>query len=338
MEEYIQALERFIPYAAIALGGCTWGMDKLARAELAFFQGDLEAAERLAIAARDLARERDQWETENRALFFLLRIAVSAGSWDTIRGIFEDLKSQLLYHRYINRYTYYDIVMGWFYIQTGQSELAASWLKDDFEESDLNSMVYGLETLVKAKYHFAERRYPATLAALESRDGKYDATAFVIGKVEIKALEAVCRYRLRDREGAFAILRSARKLSESNGLFMPFTELGKDMRSLADAALAETPPGDYREWLLKIRRNSAVYATKLFTLIRENQKSAAPLSPREMDVLQGLSQGLTRAEIAKSASLSPNTVKSVLKSVYNKLGAVNQADAVRIAAGMGILR
>jgi LuxR family maltose regulon positive regulatory protein len=47
--------------------------------------------------------------------------------------------------------------------------------------------------------------------------------------------------------------------------------------------------------------------------------------------LEGLAQGLTREEIARNLSISVNTVKSAVRSVYNKLGAVNRADAVRIA-------
>jgi LuxR family maltose regulon positive regulatory protein len=70
---------------------------------------------------------------------------------------------------------------------------------------------------------------------------------------------------------------------------------------------------------------------------RESSFVVIPLSPRELEVLTGLSQGLTRDEIAEAAAISVNTVKSVIKSVYNKLGAVNRADAVRIATSLGIL-
>jgi LuxR family maltose regulon positive regulatory protein len=37
------------------------------------------------------------------------------------------------------------------------------------------------------------------------------------------------------------------------------------------------------------------------------------------------------------SSLSVNTVKSVTRSIYNKLGAVNKADALRIAASLGLM-
>jgi LuxR family maltose regulon positive regulatory protein len=53
-----------------------------------------------------------------------------------------------------------------------------------------------------------------------------------------------------------------------------------------------------------------------------------------LNVLTGLSQGLTREEIAGASGISLNTVKSVIRSVYNKLGALNRADAVRIAANL----
>jgi LuxR family maltose regulon positive regulatory protein len=127
---------------------------------------------------------------------------------------------------------------------------------------------------------------------------------------------------------------------------MPFMELGKAMRSLADAALKDGTTGLPPAWLEKIRRNASNYAKKLFivaersrpaTRNRKELYAAVSLSPREREVLTGLSQGLTRDEIAGLSSLSVNTVKSIIRSIYNKLGAVNRADAVRIATQFDLL-
>ncbi|MDR1306987.1 MAG: LuxR C-terminal-related transcriptional regulator, partial [Treponema sp.] len=201
--------------------------------------------------------------------------------------------------------------------------------------------------LVKAKYHFAEKRFPAALAVLESWETRNSPWAFVLGRIEMKALEAVCRYRLKGREGAFAALAEACRLSGPNAIVMPFTELGKNMRALADAALKEQAPKLPREWLEKVRLSAAGYAKKLFAVTESSRSPAAressfdqgmpKLSRREMEVLTNLSQGMTQEEIAGIASLSVNTVKSVIRSVYNKLGAVNKADAVRIAASRGLV-
>jgi LuxR family maltose regulon positive regulatory protein len=128
---------------------------------------------------------------------------------------------------------------------------------------------------------------------------------------------------------------------------MPFAELGKDMRALVSAALKDRATAIPRDRLEKIRNNAYAYAKKLFAVTEQyspplsrrlaSSNIAVSLSPRELDVLTGLSQGLTREEIAEASSLSLNTVKSVIRSVYNKLGALNRADAVRIATASGLL-
>ncbi|GHV52409.1 hypothetical protein AGMMS49579_09610 [Spirochaetia bacterium] len=349
MEKYIETLTAIAPHAAVAMGGCMMGLDDLAKAELAFFRGDTAEAEKQAHIALLRAVEGMQYEIENQALFYLLRIYLGRGNYEEMRRILKEMEARLDQCYYLNRFIYHDVNMGWLCAQIGNTAQLAPWLKNDFEESDLNSMARGLEILVKAKSHFAEKRYPVALAALENWTD--DAGAPVLGRVETKALESVCRYHLRDREGAFAALEQAYKLSEPNGFTMPFTELGKDMRTLAEAALKDKPPGLPVLWLEECRRNAAAYAKKLYIIAKLFDKGAsendgakktadvsAALSRREREVLSYLSQGLTREEIAAASNLSINTIKSNVRSIYNKLGAANRADAVRIAAELRILR
>jgi LuxR family maltose regulon positive regulatory protein len=340
MERFIQACTKAVAFVP-AIGGCGWGMDVLARAELAFFKGDMPGAEKLSRQAVKKAREWGQYEIENRALFYLLRISLAGGDVGAIKDLFKQLEGQLDKVHYVNRFTYHDIICGWYYAQTGQTDKLAPWLKNDFEESNLSSMAQGLEMLVKAKYHFAEKRYPAVLAVLTSRRNKYDAGDFVLGMIEITILEALCRYRLRDKQAAFAALKTAYRLSRPNALYMPFMEMGKNMRALAGAALREKATGIPAAWLERVCRNASAYAKKLFLVTGQSPKSLNPaeaaLSQREREVLTGLSQGLTREELAGLFSISANTVKSVTRSVYNNLGAVNRADAIRIATSLGLV-
>jgi len=116
---------------------------------------------------------------------------------------------------------------------------------------------------------------------------------------------------------------------------MPFSELGKDMRTLTAAALKEGVPGIEQSRLEKIHRNASAYAKKFF--LANERPEGNPLSRREREILTLLSRGLTREEIAKDSGLSVNTVKSTLRSIYNKLGAVNRAAAIRIAGSREIL-
>jgi DNA-binding CsgD family transcriptional regulator len=55
------------------------------------------------------------------------------------------------------------------------------------------------------------------------------------------------------------------------------------------------------------------------------------LSPRELQVLDLLSNGLTNAQIANQLFVSANTVKTHVANIYSKLGLSNRAQAVRYA-------
>ncbi|MDR0450047.1 MAG: LuxR C-terminal-related transcriptional regulator [Treponema sp.] len=342
VERYISAIEAFEPCMAEVMGGCYRGSGDLARAELAFFRADSAGAERYAKEAVRKAREAGQYEIENRALFYLARIYLSWGNFGDFRRVWLELGELREKPYYLNRFSQCDIVEGWFAVQLGFTGQLAGWLKNDFAESELNSLANGLEILIKAKYHFIEKKYPAALAVLESR--KDTEGNLVLGKIENLVLMAVCRYSARDQEGAYAALAEAYVLAEPNGYLMPFTELGRCMRALADSALRDGAASLPRDWLLEIRRGAAAYAKRIFAAREafgpagQGPAGTLGLSRREQEVLYSLSRGLTREEIASSLIISINTVKSVISSIYSKLGAQNRAEAVHIATSRGILQ
>ena len=61
------------------------------------------------------------------------------------------------------------------------------------------------------------------------------------------------------------------------------------------------------------------------------------LTPRELEVLDLLAQGLSNKAIAVRLSISDQTVKFHVSSICGKLGAANRTDAVRRAARGGLL-
>jgi LuxR family transcriptional regulator, maltose regulon positive regulatory protein len=61
------------------------------------------------------------------------------------------------------------------------------------------------------------------------------------------------------------------------------------------------------------------------------------LSPRETHILTLIAEGLSNKEIARSLYIGPETVKSHLKSVFNKLGVERRAQAVSRAQTLGLV-
>jgi LuxR family maltose regulon positive regulatory protein len=317
-------------------------MDELARGELAFFRGELSRAEECLLTAAGRARQKNQYEIEHRALFYLMRVYLNRGNSRELSRLRERFLALLDKEDFINRHSYVNISSSWFYIQAGR---LAGWLRNEFEQNSLNSMACGLELLVKAKYHFAAREYPTALALLQNRESRFGPRAYNLGRIEIKVLEALCRYKLGGRKESFLALEEAWEEARPNGFYMPFTEQGKDMRTLTGAMLKAGASKIDKKTLERLHFSASAYAKRLgivmkeyrFTDNRRNPELTVSLSYQELTVLRSLSQGLTREEIAAEGDISINTVKSVIKNISNKLGAMNRADAVRIATKTGIL-
>jgi len=62
------------------------------------------------------------------------------------------------------------------------------------------------------------------------------------------------------------------------------------------------------------------------------------LSEREMDVLRGMTEGLSNAEIAAELVVAEDTVKTHARRLFRKLGAGDRADAVARGFRQGLLR
>ena len=62
-----------------------------------------------------------------------------------------------------------------------------------------------------------------------------------------------------------------------------------------------------------------------------------PLTPREIDVVELLAEGLSNKAIAMRLGISDQTVKFHVASICGKLGAANRTDAVRRAVRSGLI-
>jgi LuxR family maltose regulon positive regulatory protein len=356
-EVYLRAFAPVAPLITKMGEGHFDGMDALGRCEYSYYKGDLGAAEHFARRALIQARESRQYETENRALFFLLRIAIHGGNLTEIEALFGQLKAQLDVEDYRNRYLLYDIECAWFYTQTGSPALVASWLRNGFEDDGPADFFFPLAILSRARCFFAEGQYQSALEILEQRGNGNNLESFFLGRLEKTVLEAACDLRLGDRRSAMKKLEESWEISAIGDFDMPFIELGEDLRNLVSAALNDdvefnttasekTPKCRIPlEWLESVRNRAAAYS-KMTVLAaahgpkQPHQSSGAEiiLRRRELAVLIALSQGLTREDIARRERISFNSVKEIIKNLYHKLDAVNRADAVRIANDRGLLK
>jgi DNA-binding NarL/FixJ family response regulator len=60
---------------------------------------------------------------------------------------------------------------------------------------------------------------------------------------------------------------------------------------------------------------------------REEPRSPATLTPRELEVLELISSGLTNAEAARRLQVSVHAIKFHLAAIYSRLGVANRTEA-----------
>ena len=67
-------------------------------------------------------------------------------------------------------------------------------------------------------------------------------------------------------------------------------------------------------------------------------RAGDPLTARERDILAMIGNGLSNKHIARALKISPETVKSHVKSIFLRLAASTRAEAVFRAGSLGLLR
>lgn len=80
-----------------------------------------------------------------------------------------------------------------------------------------------------------------------------------------------------------------------------------------------------------------VVASKLLRQVSQPTTEPETLTPRELEVLHLVAQGLPNKEIAQELVISERTVKFHVSSIMGKLGAGNRTEAVSLATQQGLI-
>jgi LuxR family maltose regulon positive regulatory protein len=143
-------------------------------------------------------------------------------------------------------------------------------------------------------------------------------------KVEAHLIDAEAALRANDGVAGRRALELALVMAENVGVARPFALAGPSTQELLSAQAAGNGRGPF--------------AAQLATARAEVKPDPAVLlSERELDVLALLPSLLTSSEIADEFTVSVNTVKSHIRSIYAKLGVSSRRDAVRQAHDRGVL-
>jgi LuxR family maltose regulon positive regulatory protein len=207
--------------------------------------------------------------------------------------------------------------------------------------SSARDAIIGLstQTLMTADVHHAHCA-PRLLARLAMHTGDYEqvlqstATCRTLGDSHaprslayVDALRAAAHDALGDASTAAMTMDRALVLASRTGWRRHFTTLPQErLLSLVDSARTREQPPASLKVLDELRRTSSP----------DLVEGISPLSTRERLILAHIVAGKSRKEMSVQLRVSPNTIKSQVRSIYRKLGAANRHEAVDRASKYGI--
>jgi LuxR family maltose regulon positive regulatory protein len=143
-----------------------------------------------------------------------------------------------------------------------------------------------------------------------------------------------------DNNTALSTLEEALHLGQRGGFTRVFLDEGRPLELLIAKWLARStahPLRAYALYLNDLFAGESSPEASIGTSPVPAQSLLEPLTPRELEVLSLIAEGLTNAEIARLLVLSPGTVKAHTAAIYRKLDVAHRTEAVARARKLGLL-
>ncbi|ASU78004.1 DNA-binding response regulator [Actinopolyspora erythraea] len=180
-----------------------------------------------------------------------------------------------------------------------------------------------------------------TLVVAEAADGREALDVLAATSVHVVLMD------LRMGEGTDGVTatRSITSLPEPPAvLVLTVYETDADILAAVEAGatgymLKDSPPEQLVEAVRSAARGETALgpnvAARLFDRLRGPEES---LSPREVEILRLLGQGLSNRALSRELFISEATVKTHLVHIFDKLGVDNRTAAITTAIQRGIIR
>lgn len=223
------------------------------------------------------------------------------------------------------------------WLAAGNVSLAANWAREqrlDRAQLDypheLDYMLYARILLAQGQLEQASGLIGQLAEAAQSggRTGRL---------IEILVLQAIAFSRQGKEIDALTVLGSALSLAESEGYMRLFLDEGDAMRAMLRRISSESTNALWKRYAARLLAGMGETIAVFPARATANLHLPEALTPRELEVLRLVGQGLSNREIADRLVLSLPTVKKHVENIRGKLGVKSRSQAILHAQELKLL-
>ena len=186
-----------------------------------------------------------------------------------------------------------------------------------------------------ARVHLARGDAAAALATLDGLEGQAQAAGRRAQAIETALLSALAWQAQGQSAAALESLERSLSWAEPEGYVRLFLEAGPGVIRLLRQAAARGIRLAYANRLLAAS-GAGEQEPLPMPLLPDTRPLVEPLTPRELEVLALICDGLSNREIADRLTVALNTVKKHTSHIYGKLGVTSRAQAMVQARSLGL--
>jgi len=292
----------------------------LSLAGILYEWNDLIAAEQRVQQSIQLARQVPSLDTFAVCGVLLARLKLNDGDAAGAAAMLAQADQFMRQHNFLDRMS--EVVAVQVLVLLHQGDLVAATHLAEKHDHPIS----------RARVHLAQGDTSTALAVLDPLRQQVEAKGWENERLKVIILQAVALYAHGEKGEAVQLLGDALALAEPGGFIRIFVDEGSPMRQLLYEVASRGIMPEYTSKLLAVFESEkpGESSTPFQPLIE-------PLSPRELEVLQLVAEGLSNREISKELFLSVDTVKGHNRKIFGKLGVKTRAQAVHKATLLKII-
>jgi LuxR family maltose regulon positive regulatory protein len=323
LSEHVADMKASIPYYSSITNGHGSGAEYIFEAEVYFNRGDFNMAEAVIQKAFYPAEKYHQIGCITCGYFLQMRLAVVHGNYNEVLRILSILHQNTTPQMdFLTSHTV-NLCEGFIYAMLGQKKPIPEWiLTGDFNNARLAFPSSAMLCIVYCRVLLISEEYTKLIGASDYFLEISSVFPNLLPIIYTHIYLASSYYKIYQEKEALNQLSKAFHLALPDSVYMPFVEnydFIKDL--LPKLSIWQTNPDD----LMAIYSLAESYQENTSRIIAEYFTLQKTLTERENQIAILAAEGLTNREIGEHLYISPNTVKTQLKNVFDKLGITSRA-------------